>query len=178
MGIKKEKFEKMVNGVKHVIYPEETKLQIVKELENGQLSVKEAMKKYEIHEAGTIQRWLKIYSEEYRKNHMRVLYPDAVRRQIAYKISSGLMSIEVASKYYRITEDTLKDWIKLYSCETNNPEAMSKKKSQNPPVTDETKALQGQIALLKLKVEGLETMIDIAERELKIHIRKKSGTKQ
>jgi hypothetical protein len=44
--------------------------------------------------------------------------------------------------------------------------------------TQETKALQKQVEMLKLKVEALETMIDIAEKQLKIDIRKKSGTKQ
>lgn len=178
MGMKKDKFEKVVNGVKHVVYPEETKLQIVKELEEGRLSVKEAMSKYEIHRADTIRSWLKKHSESYREQYMRVIYNDAERRQLVYKIESGIMSLEIASKHYRVEQDTIKDWIKLYSCETNNPGAMSKKKSQNPPVSNETKALQDQIAMLKLKVEGLETMIDIAEKELKIDIRKKSGTKQ
>lgn len=38
--------------------------------------------------------------------------------------------------------------------------------------------LQKVLAEANLKIAGLETMIDIAEQELKTEIRKKSGTKQ
>jgi transposase len=178
MGIKREKFERTINGIKQNVYPEELKLQIIKELEGGQLSVKEAIKKYEIHKAATIHSWLKIYSETYRKEQMRVLYSEAERRQIAYKISSGVLSIEAASKHYRINQITISRWIKLYSCDIINPQTMPKKKAQAQPVSNETKELQEQLSTLQLKVIGLETMIDIAEKELNIDIRKKSGTKQ
>jgi hypothetical protein len=40
------------------------------------------------------------------------------------------------------------------------------------------KELEEQLRLSKLKVELLETMIDIAEDQLKIDIRKKSGSQQ
>ncbi len=40
------------------------------------------------------------------------------------------------------------------------------------------KELQRQLALSELKVEALETMIDIAKEQLKLDIRKKSGAKQ
>lgn len=178
MGIKREKFEKIVNGKKQIMYPEATKLQIVKELEKGDLSVQEAMKKYEINQSNTIHAWLKKYSETYRTQYMRVNYTEAERRGVVRKVESGILSIEVAANNYRVKQDTIKDWIKLYSCETINPEAMTRKKIQTQPVNGETEVLQEQIAMLKLKVEGLETMIDIAEKELKIDIRKKSGTKQ
>ncbi|WP_420385706.1 hypothetical protein [Roseivirga sp.] len=39
------------------------------------------------------------------------------------------------------------------------------------------KELEKQLEMAKLKAEGYELMIDIAEKELKIPIRKKSGTK-
>jgi len=38
--------------------------------------------------------------------------------------------------------------------------------------------LQKQLSNSELKTEALETMIDIAEEELNISIRKKSGSKQ
>jgi len=55
---------------------------------------------------------------------------------------------------------------------------MAKNEQSQSSSTEETKALQKQVEMLKLKVEGLETMIDIAEEQLKIDIRKKPGTKQ
>jgi hypothetical protein len=46
------------------------------------------------------------------------------------------------------------------------------------PTQEQILELERQLEQAKLKIAGLETMIDIAEQELKISIRKKSGTKQ
>jgi hypothetical protein len=46
------------------------------------------------------------------------------------------------------------------------------------PAREQVKQLKRQLELSQLKVEALETMIDIAEQELQIDIRKKSGAKQ
>lgn len=50
--------------------------------------------------------------------------------------------------------------------------------SQDLPVEEELKELRKQLRMSELKVELLETMIDEAESELSIRIRKKSGTNQ
>ncbi len=178
MGMKKEKFEKTVSGKRHYVYPEEEKIRIVKELEKGSLSIKEVMQKYEVLNAATVLNWLKRYSAQYRENYMRVILPVSERRQIAYKVESGSLSLEVASTRYRVQQETIKKWIKLYTCTTKTPDIMSQKEQPQQSSTQETKALQKQVEMLKLKVEALETMIDIAEKNLKIDIRKKPGTKQ
>jgi len=43
---------------------------------------------------------------------------------------------------------------------------------------DDVKALQKALEMANLKIKALDTMIDIAEEQLKIDIRKKSGAKQ
>lgn len=43
---------------------------------------------------------------------------------------------------------------------------------------EQLKQLKRQLELSQLKVEVLETMIDLAEKEFQIVIRKKSGAKQ
>ncbi|MDP4292443.1 MAG: hypothetical protein Q8908_15300 [Bacteroidota bacterium] len=178
MGMKKEKFERIISGKRHFIYPEEERIKIVKELENGSISIKEVMQKYEIHQADTVLTWLKRYSAQYREKYMRVILPVSDRRLIAYKVETGALSLEVASTRYRVQQETIKKWIKLYTCTTITPDTMSRKEQPQQRSTSETKALQEQVKMLKLKVEGLETLIDIAEKELKIDIRKKPGTKQ
>lgn len=86
----------------------------------------------------------------------------------------------------------LKDWIVKYSNElslsqTNSfDEVMGKSKNENlQKVDSESEALQKRIADLekalafeKMRSRGFEVMIEIAETELNIPIRKKSGTKQ
>jgi hypothetical protein len=60
---------------------------------------------------------------------------------------------------------------KAYSLDTDNHE--------KDPVELERRIreLERQLEIAKLKAEGYELMIEIAEKELKIPIRKKSGTK-
>ena len=178
MELKKEKVERIVSGETHFIYPEGVKQQIVKELETGSISVKEVMAKYGIRRSGTVFTWLKRYSSQYRDNYMRVVLSVSERRQIAYKVESGVMSMEEASTRYRVQQCTIKSWIKLYTCTAKLVDTMAKNEQSQSGSTEETKALQKQVEMLKLKVEALETMIDIAEEQLKIDIRKKSGTKQ
>src|ERR1035437_10355750 len=100
MELKKEKVERIVSGETHFIYPEEVKLQIVKELETGSISVKEVMAKYGIRQAGTVFVWLKRYSSQYRNKYMRVVLSLSERRQLAYKVESGVMSMEEATTLF------------------------------------------------------------------------------
>ncbi len=61
---------------------------------------------------------------------------------------------------------------------------MKGRKITLPPAVDkespeqENARLRKELELAKLRIEGLEIMIDIAENELKIPIRKKPGAKQ
>lgn len=54
---------------------------------------------------------------------------------------------------------------------------MAKKHAPSPQQSEE-QALRKALEESNLKILALETMIDIAEEQLKINIRKKSGTKQ
>ncbi|MNF06951.1 hypothetical protein D3C87_1991320 [compost metagenome] len=50
--------------------------------------------------------------------------------------------------------------------------------SKNQSENKELQALQKALMEANLKIKALDTMIDIAEEQLKIDIRKKSGAKQ
>ncbi|MNH34984.1 hypothetical protein D3C79_956280 [compost metagenome] len=50
--------------------------------------------------------------------------------------------------------------------------------SKNQSENKERQALQKALMEANLKIKALDTMIDIAEEQLKIDIRKKSGAKQ
>ncbi|WP_374163979.1 hypothetical protein [Arcticibacter sp. MXS-1] len=51
-----------------------------------------------------------------------------------------------------------------------------KKKQEN--VAADTQSLEEQLAYAQLKIQALETLIDIAEEQLNVDIRKKSGARQ
>jgi transposase len=58
---------------------------------------------------------------------------------------------------------------------------MSKKKEESQMVAELQKQisqLKGSLAYSRMKNDALETMINLAEKEFRIQIRKKSGTKQ
>jgi transposase len=82
---------------------------------------------------------------------------------------------------------TIKRWIK--ELEQENPELVdptdelmakdkSAKKSSSPVQRAEVEALQKALQEAQLKIAALNTLIDVAEEQLKINIRKKPGAKQ
>jgi exonuclease VII small subunit len=178
MAIKGDKFEKMVNGIKHVMYPDHMKEQIVRELENGSLTLGEAMSKYEIRQLDTLKQWLKKYSRLTQEQYMRGRSNPATRSQAVREIDSGRLTLEEAAIKYHVTIDTIKDWLKVYSCDVIKPLKHQRMKQNVPAVTTDEKNLLQIIEEQKLKIAGLEAMIDVAEKELNIDIRKKSGTRQ
>lgn len=110
--------------------------------------------------------------------------------------------IEVVNYYFEHGEDrkktletfgidhaNLRDWLRRYpnkekvsSLHHQIEEEMAKNFKQLPKDADAAQAeyerLQRELELEKLKTVALNTMIDIAEKELNIPIRKKAGAKQ
>lgn len=116
-------------------------------------------------------------------------YPNDLKRKIALEYLSGRFSYAVAAEEYGLkNKDVVKEFVKWYRrnselSEVNESIPMSKKSKsaldpQPPEMEKRIKELEEQLRLSKLKVELLETMIDIAEDELHIDIRKKSGSQQ
>lgn len=99
------------------------------------------------------------------------------------------------AKKYGVSRSTINKWVLVYQGIHNIPRShkqisydlqqktLGKKSKQ--PILQHQNELEKKIALLekqleweKLKSHALDTMINIAERELNIDIRKKHGTKQ
>jgi len=154
-----------------LIFNQDERKKIVQEVESGQLSIREAMTKYNIINKNTLRSWLlkygsnptsilkeKLTQADRRKAAYEVIYKEATPAEVAAQMGVGLFSVW--------------GWVRKYRDEVTlgNP----KKVPQSALHSDQ----QNQIDDLKLKVAALEMMIDIAEKELHIEIRKKSGTKQ
>lgn len=96
---------------------------------------------------------------------------------------------------YGVSRSTINKWVLVYQAIHNIPRShkqvsydlqqktLGKKSKQ--PIKQHHNELERKIALLekqleweKLKSHALDTMINVAERELNIDIRKKHGTKQ
>jgi transposase len=111
-------------------------------------------------------------------------YSDSFRRMVVEEVLSGKIFIAAAAKKHGITHrSTVSSWIRWYR---NNydiviPNATPVAEEDKPKSAKEQtriKELEAALELAKLKIIGLETLIDVAEEQLKIDIRKKPGTKQ
>jgi hypothetical protein len=104
--------------------------------------------------------------------------------KIVKEIQTGLISIKAACFKYGLCRNTLKLFITKLSMRTLGAEFSNQilsRMNDNQKESALNKKIQELIKDLeyaKLKIIGLETMITVAENDLKIKIRKKRGTKQ
>lgn len=112
-------------------------------------------------------------------------YDPAVRSKIVQELNAGLLTQRAAGRKYGIDRKTLDSWItqsvfinlqplKIAQIEMADMKEELKIKVLAKQVLDLTKALEHS----QLKNIALETMIEVAESDLHIKIRKKRGTKQ
>ncbi len=98
------------------------------------------------------------------------------------------ISMNQMTKKYHIGHSTIPKWMRIFGIpmpeEALSQSAMSQNKDNNPQaVTVESleaqlKVLQAELDREKLKNLALTTMIEVAEEDLHIDIRKKAGAKQ
>lgn len=107
-----------------------------------------------------------------------------VKEKIVCEVNSGMLSKRAAGRKYSLPPSTIGNWL-----EKHNLAILAHSKTSNVlsamDENQETKLLKKKIDELtkaladaQLRNVGLETMIEVAESELKINIRKKRGTKR
>lgn len=113
---------------------------------------------------------------------------EGLKSRIAGEILRGEISLRAASTKYSVSRKTLYSATqKARLCglinntpidSTNSLNSGMKEKQIANTSAQEIKVLAEELKKARLKIEGLETMIDIAEGKFNIKIRKKAGTKQ
>lgn len=164
------------NGKIILLNPTQIKKQAVKEIESGELTIPQAMEKYEITDRRSIISWMRQYSELEESEYIQAPIPIDVRRKAAYQVEIGVLTIKQAAKQYQVTSATIVSWGKRYSTCDVNKNVHLHKMLTSPELVESPAS--NEPGLLKLKIAALETMIDIAEKQFNIEIRKKAGTKQ
>ena len=114
----------------------------------------------------------------------RRVFSEQLKRHIIAEVESGKMSKEQARDFYQIKGNSaILYWMRrmekvnhTFSAESNN--TMASQDENTKELLLKIKRLERSLEDAELKAEGFSTMIDIAERELKISIRKKYNTKQ
>ena len=111
-------------------------------------------------------------------------YAPSLKRKIAKEYLSGQASYGVLAEENGLRDKSVvKEFVKWYRHQLSlEPEikitTMDLQKKSEEDLENRVKALEGQLQRAELKTEMLETLIDIAEADLGIDIRKKSGAKQ
>ncbi len=109
-------------------------------------------------------------------------YELSFRRKICEELLSGQITTgDLARKYQIPGAGTIMRWLKWYQEEQKDllsslPMESSQEKPDNS-IEKSAQDLQKELEQAKAKIATLETMIDVAEEQFKIEIRKKSGTK-
>lgn len=121
-----------------------------------------------------------------KRRNAKSKYSPAVVRAVLYDVRTSSQTLaQIAAKYGlpKGSGSMISKWVKKYSSDFSAMEDLQPPISNTNPVSQSAKCnkeneLQKQLEEAKRKIICLETMIDIAEREIGVDIRKKSGTKQ
>lgn len=111
-------------------------------------------------------------------------YEISFRRWLISQIDSGKMSMVEARERFKLNPShyttIIKRWQEKYSDELHvSLQSMSsKERADNKALEKRIKELEKQLELSQMKNVALNTMIDIAEQDYKLEIRKKSGPNQ
>ena len=173
--MKAKKIPPNATGKVRPVFSGTGKEKIVEEIESESISVKDAMTKYGVT-GQTLKKWVRTYGKGETITGPLLRLTNIQQRQIIAEIETGNLTILEALKKYKINESTFYYWRKKYSNDivsVKTTDNMKKNEESNPSSTESK-----QFEELKLKIIALETLIDIAEKEFNIPIRKKCGSKQ
>jgi transposase len=159
--------------------------EVVEEIHNG-MSYHAAHQKYNVPRK-TMVRWIYEAKLDIPTGQLKRPVPVEQKRSVVRAVQTGRLSIKEAMRTYGIkTIKTINSWIQQFDQENaelvvvNDTEMKKKKASEgkSPESNQDIKALQKALEEAQLKIAALNTLIDVAEEQLKINIRKKPGAKQ
>lgn len=109
-------------------------------------------------------------------------FSDDFKISIVEEFLSGSFSQHSLCKKYSLHGGSLREWIRIFAPEYEfASDIMSKKPSENDQIRELKLALrQKELELKREKMRGdlYETIIEVAEEQFQIPIRKKAGTKR
>lgn len=169
----KKKQEANIRGRYHQHTPEfkRTALKMYDKYQNASL----VAEKLEMSES-SLKRWVRQGIE--RKTSQR--FSREKRLQIVREIQSGIYTIEEAFRVYDVVNiQSIKRWVKQFGNEQFSLQKVVE--MENLPLdmtTNDVKTLKQALLMAENRIRALETLIEVAEEQLKIEIRKKPGAKQ
>ena len=134
---------------------------------------------------GTLCDWMRDHgSAAYQGKKRGRHFTEVQKRSVARQVEQGVLTAHAARQTYGISGNTLNRWLRE-SLKENielavyDPIAMEKNPEEQPDALDpEKQALKKALEEAQLKIRALNTLIDVAEDQFKIAIRKKPGARQ
>lgn len=154
------------------------KKEIVRSIENG-LSRNEVREMYDIRST-TLMDWITLYRTDFSAHAQRRRFKPSEKRSILRAYESG-MSISEINIAFGLKHGTVYGWIKKIEaekCDISDQHSFHDMAKTTKSEDEDIVRLKKELAESQLKVKALETLIDVAEEQLKIDIRKKSGAKR
>lgn len=151
-------------------------LEIVRQRENG-ASTRMLCQEFKMSGA-TLAMWMIKYGSSNYKSGLRVMHKPQQIRPIVRAILEGRLTFQEAAIKNKVSIRTIKDWIKRYQQEDADLPIPKQDDMPPPAQSVANRALHEELEAARLKIKALETMIEVAEEQFKIPIRKKFGAKQ
>ena len=106
------------------------------------------------------------------------IYSEAFKRQVVSEFERGLFTkAELRRRYNILDNSCISRWLKKYGKFTYE-DKLTTGRPMKDPQQQRIKELEAQLAKKEEELKVFKRFIEIAERELKIDIVKKSGSKQ
>jgi len=133
----------------------------------------------------TLCDWMRNHgSKEYQVKQQGTQLTEVEKRTIVRQVEQGVLTPHAARKAYGLSGNVLNKWLKA-SVKENvelaiyDPFEMKDNPAAQPDLPDpEKEALKKALEEAQLKISALNTLIDVAEDQFKIKIRKKAGARQ
>jgi transposase len=133
----------------------------------------------------TLCKWMQNHgSQDHRDKQRGNRLTDIEKRSIVRQVEQGVLTPYAARQSYGLSGNTLSKWLKASVKENAelavyDPFEMKDTPVGQPDLPDpEKEALKKALEEAQLKISALNTLIDVAEGQFKIRIRKKAGARQ
>jgi len=123
---------------------------------------------------GSLRSWMNRYGSSAYKSQMRVRHSPQQIRPIVRAILEGRLTYQEAAIKSKVSVSNVKKWVRNFRQE----DAELPVPKQDDMDSRADSALLQELEAARLKIKALETMIEVAEEQFKIPIRKKFGAKQ
>lgn len=106
-------------------------------------------------------------------------YSDEFKRSVIDEVLTGVLNKEEARRKYGLKgSSAVLNWIRKFEEKKSSMKNPVKSGKSTEELEAENARLKQELEIEQLRNRALNVMIDIAERQFKIPIRKKSGAKQ